>query len=378
MAPTPLLFCSHVVDWGGAERVLADLLQEIDRSRFAPHLACPGPGPLAVRASELGVPVHAVPVGGRSRLAKAISLPRAARSLRALASDIGARVVVATSMIAGYAAVLAQHRELRCVWHLHVVTRSRIASAALRRAAIVIAPSRAGALAAAPDLAHSGRLVVLPNGVPDPFFAARGSGLRASLGVVDGATLFGIVGRIDPDKGHEVLLRAFAELPATTAGPHLIVVGGEAFANSRQGVMGLTERLRSRALELGIAQRVHFLGHRDDTAALLGQIDVLVAPSTAPESAPRTIAEGQAAGLAVVASSIGGIPELIEDGVTGVLVPPNDPAALQERLRQLHADGRLRADLGARARRHAETAYSMRVFAQRFTELCAATGSARA
>lgn len=370
MVAEPVLFCSHVVDWGGAETVLADLLATIDRDRFAPHLACPGPGPLPDHAVGLGVPVHHVPIGGRSPLRKLLGIPRAARALRELAAQLDCRLLVANSMIAGYAAVRAQHHDLACLWHLHIVTRSRFARRSLRRAAAVVTPSRAGAAAVDPALLASGRLHVVPNGVHPRFFAPAPATLRAELGLAGHTPLVGIVARLDPRKGHDVLLAAFAALPAEL-GAHLLVVGGEAFGAAEARVRGYAQRLGQRIAGLGLGARVHLLGHRDDTAALTGQLDVAVVPSITLESAPRAVAEAQAAGRAVVASDIGGIGELIESGRDGLLVPPGDAAALTAAMRSLLRDATQRATLGRNAREKAVAGYSLATFARRFEAACA-------
>lgn len=363
MGVRKVLFCSHTVEWGGAEMVLVDLFQVLDRKHFEPHLACPGPGPLPARAGQLGVTTHTMPIGGSSPMAKAIGLPRAARHLRALAKRLGARLLYANTMIAGYAGVLAQRRELPCLWHLHIVTHSRIARCAVRRAAAVITPSRAGARAVAPRL-QDGRCTVVPNGVAPQFFAATGDGLRQELGLAAGTPLIGIVGRIDPHKGHAVLIEAMAALP----GPHLVIAGGESFADSQARIGGYTEQLR--ALAAGLEGRVHFLGHRSDTAALMAQLDVVVVPSIALESAPRAIAEAQAAGRAVIGSDIGGIAEMIAPGATGLLVAPGDARALSGALQTLLTDPGARARLGAAARDHALAEYSLERFGQRIAEVC--------
>jgi glycosyltransferase involved in cell wall biosynthesis len=368
----PLLFCSHVVDWGGAETVLADLLATIDRTRFAPHLACPRQGPLPDRARALGVPVHTVPLGGTSPLRKLLGLPRASRALRALAADLHCRLLIANSMLAGYAAVRAQHAQLACLWHLHIVTRSWFARRHLRRAAAVVTPSRAGAAAVGPDLAGSSRLHVVPNGVAERFFAAPAATLRDELGVPRAAPLLGIVTRLDPRKGHAVLLRAFAGLHHDPPA-HLAVVGGEAFGATEARVRGFAARLAALARELGVADRVHWLGHRDDTAAVVAQLDIAVVPSTVLESAPRAVAEAQAAGRAVVASDIGGIGELIASGRDGVLVPPGDEIALRQALDGLVRDPAQRATLGRQAHARARADYSLPAFARRFEAVCTAT-----
>ncbi|MCC7062346.1 MAG: glycosyltransferase family 4 protein [Planctomycetes bacterium] len=368
MPPQPILFCSHVVEWGGAETVLADLLGALDRSRFAPHLACPAAGPLPDRARALGVPVHALSLRGGSAFTKLCSLPRAARELRHIAREIGAPLVYANSMIAGYAAVLAQGPQLACLWHLHIVTQSRVARFALRRSRAVITPSRAGALAVDARMAASKRLTIVPNGVAEAFFTARSTGLREALGLPPGTGLVGMFGRLDPHKGHEVLLRAMARLPDSA---HAVIVGGEAFADSLARVRGYPERLRAVAAQGGLEPRVHFLGHRDDIAALMSQCDVVAVPSTALESAPRAVAEAQAAGRAVVGSRIGGIPELIEPGVTGLLCAPGDEHELAESIGSLLADEALRRRLGTAARAHAERHYTLAQFARTVEVTCA-------
>ena len=368
MPPQPILFCSHVVEWGGAETVLADLLGALDRSRFAPHLACPAAGPLPDRARALGVPVHALSLRGGSAFTKLCSLPRAARELRHIAREIGAPLVYANSMIAGYAAVLAQGPQLACLWHLHIVTQSRVARFALRRSRAVITPSRAGALAVDARMAASKRLTIVPNGVAEAFFTARSTGLREALGLPPGTGLVGMFGRLDPHKGHEVLLRAMARLPDSA---HAVIVGGEAFADSLARVRGYPERLRAVAAQGGLEPRVHFLGHRDDIAALMSQCDVVAVPSTALESAPRAVAEAQAAGRAVVGSRIGGIPELIEPGVTGLLCAPGDEHELAESIGSLLADEALRRRQGTAARAHAERHYTLAQFARTVEVTCA-------
>lgn len=383
MGARPILFCSHVVDWGGAETVLADLFSALDRTRWTPHLACPGPGPLADRARELGVTVHTVPFGTASPLRKVLGLPRAARALQRLAGDLGAPLLYANTMIAGYAGVLAQHRDLRCIWHVHIVATSAVTRAAARRAAAIIAPSAAGARAAIGGAFERTAVHVVPNGVAAAFFAARpraaGDGLRARLGVAAATPLVGIVGRIDPHKGHDVLLHAFAQLgtPVGGAAPHLAIVGGEAFAGSLARVAGYTDTLRQLAARLGIADRVHFTGHLDAPAAMVTDLDVVAVPSTALESAPRAVAEAQAAGLAVVATSLGGVPELIADGQTGLLVAPGDADALATALAGLLADPARRAALGQAARRHAAANYDLGVFAARIAAVCDEVAASR-
>ncbi len=364
MPVTPILFCSHVVEMGGAEVVLTELLAELDRERFQPHLAVPGSGPLADRCAALGVPVHRIQIGGANAWQKAASVPGAARALRRVAAATGCQILVANSMIAGYAAVLAQHRALRCVWHLHSVPQAFVARFAIRRAAHVIAPSRAGLLGVGRAFAASERATTIHNGVHERFFSTTGRGLRQRLGVPIETPLIGMIGRLDPRKGHDVLVQAHARWAGPRA-PHLVLVGGELFAGSLAHIAGFAEQLRQRIAQLGTGARVHWLGEVADTAPLLAELDVVAVPSIALESAPRTIAEAQAAGCAVVASAIGGTPELITHEVSGLLVPPGDVDALGRALARALDDTALRERMRAGGLAVARANYRMATFARR-------------
>lgn len=366
MPATPILFCSHVVELGGAEMVLLDLLGELDRSQFTPHLAVPGDGPLAAGAAERGVELHEVPLAGNSKLGKVRAIWRSAGPLAELARQMDCHLLVANSMIAGYAAGLALNRnpELALVWHLHTVTRSKIARAGLRRAHTVIAPSRAGL--DAPGLTNGTHI---HNGVPDRFFAPpapqAGATMRAQHGVPEGVALLGIIGRLDPHKGHDALLASLAQDWPSGAAPHLAIVGGELFADAHARLGGYADHLRREVTRLGLQARVHWLGEVDDTAPLLPQLDALVVPSTGTESAPRTIAEAQAAGCPVIASAVGGIPEMLQHGEAGLLAGTGTSTELVVGLRRALADDAWRAKAVHNARQYAETHYRMAAFARR-------------
>ncbi|MFT4840454.1 MAG: glycosyltransferase involved in cell wall biosynthesis [Planctomycetota bacterium] len=362
---TPILFCSHVLELGGAEMVLLDVLAELDRKRFTPHLAVPGNGPLASRAAKLGVPLHEIPLAGYSKLGKVRAIWRARRPLRRLAAELDCHVLVANSMIAGYAAVLAQQPGLACVWHLHAVLRSKIAHAALRRANQVIAPSQA-----ALDAANLSNGTRIENGVPDAFFNAAkpndaASGLRQQQRIPADAALFGIIGRLDPHKGHEVLLRSLALEWPNANGPHLAIAGGELFAESHARLGGFQDQMKALVTTLGLDDRVHWLGEVRDPATLLPQLDALVVPSSSLESSPRTIAEAQAARCPVIASDIGGIAEMLENGAAGLLVPPNDVQALGKALAQARDDQAWREQVVPKARQRAEQHYRVPAFVRR-------------
>ena len=162
--------------------------------------------------------------------------------------------------------------------------------------------------------------------------------MRASLGIDQDARVAGVIARLTEQKGHRYLLEALTA-PAL-ADLHLIVVGdGE-----------LRETLSAGAQRLGVAGRVHFLGARRDLGDLLAAMDVFVMPSLW-EGLPLSMILAMGAALPVVATAVAGIPEILESGTTGWLVPPADSAALTAALAGVFADRARAAAVGEAARR---------------------------
>ena len=156
------------------------------------------------------------------------------------------------------------------------------------------------------------------------------------------------IGRHVPEKGYRHLVDAAAALDRARPGAHWIFVGdGE-----------LRGELEARARRSGIESRVHFTGWRDDVADVLALADVCVLPSES-EGFGRVLVEAMAMGRAVVATAIGGVPDVVVAGETGLLVPPADPAALAEAVRALLDDPARAARFGAAGRARAESTFSL-------------------
>lgn len=161
--------------------------------------------------------------------------------------------------------------------------------------------------------------------------------LREEYGLESDAPIVGVVARLEPEKGHATLLDAWPLVLRCVPNACLLVVG----EGSRR------EELEAQAERLGVHGRVVFTGRRDDVPAVTAALDLAVLPSHR-EAQGLTILEAMALSRPVVASNVGGIPEMIEDGVTGLLVPPHDPEALAAAIVRLLTDHPL-ADMLARA-----------------------------
>lgn len=132
------------------------------------------------------------------------------------------------------------------------------------------------------------------------------------------------------------------------------------------------EELKELAGELGVRERVEFLGLRNDVHDLLHETDVFVHPATWEEAFGYTVMEAMASGCPVIASEVGGIPELIVDGSSGMLCPPGDDREIARQIRRLARNPELRSDLGRAARRRAEDGFTLEECAGSTIESCEA------
>jgi glycosyltransferase involved in cell wall biosynthesis len=177
---------------------------------------------------------------------------------------------------------------------------------------------------------------------------------RKNLGVDTRACLIGTVGRLTPVKGIPYLLEAARILLHQGTKVKVLIVG--------DGSIRLDLMVQTR--NLGISENVVFLGHREDTDELLQALDIFVLPSLS-EGIPMALLEAMAASRAVVASRVGGIPEIVEDGFEGFLVEPMDADSLAERCRQLIESPDIAKKMGEQARTRIERDFSATAMADR-------------
>ena len=143
----------------------------------------------------------------------------------------------------------------------------------------------------------------------------------------DDAAIVGVVGRLELEKGHPTLLEAWPRVLDRVPNAYLLIVGEGSRLDALRGIVR----------DLGVERHVIFTGRRDDIPAVTAAFDVAVLPSYR-EAQGLSILEAMAMSRPVVASNVGGIPEMIESGVNGLLVPPQDPAALADAIVRLLVD----------------------------------------
>lgn len=345
------MLVSHTAAPGGAERYLADLV----RGAEPWEAAFLGDGPVAEELSSSGAPVVVLRGGDRLQsigqgtswragAAAIADLVRASLRIARIAREYD--VLVANSQkslpVLVAAGVLARRP---VVWVLHDLMTDPAFSTVNRRVAVALSRcvrvvgvnSRATGAAFVAVGGQAAKVRVVPNGfdtdVPDPG-PDHGRALRELVGL-DERPVVGLFGRLAPWKGQDVLLRALPSLPDVQA----VLVGGPLF-----GADDVERDLRALVDSLGLADRVRFLGHREDVPTLMAGVDVVVHCSTVPEPFGRVLVEAHLARRPLVATDGGGVREIVTDGVDGLVVPPGDPHALTASVRRLLAD----RDLGQR------------------------------
>ena len=195
-----------------------------------------------------------------------------------------------------------------------------------------------------PDL-----VITIPNGIEicGEVQTEHSLQLRRHFNLPPLGRLVGTVARLAPQKGVSCFLRAAAILCPDTSTSFVVAGDGP-----------LRETLASEAQTLGLAERVFFLGHREDIPLLLQALDIFVLPSLT-EGTPLSLLEAMAAGLPVIATEVGGIPEMIRHGVTGLLVPPNRPAAMASAVQLLLENSELARGMGRAGRARVEQCFSL-------------------
>jgi glycosyltransferase involved in cell wall biosynthesis len=359
---------------GGAENAMFMLLESLDRDEWRPMLLledAPEVEPLARRAAALEVPVRRVPAMPLG-LAGARRVPGLVRLLRRerpdvfhahMSSPVACKWGLAAAVLARVPAVLGtvqvgayEPPNRSAYWQLRALARAVDRYLAVSGEIAAELTERLHWPAEKVEVAYNA-VDVERAAVPAP------PGLRAQLGGSETRPLVLTPARLDAQKGHGVLLEAIAAVPDA----HFLFAGD----GPARGA------LEARADELGVADRVSFLGRREDVPQLLAACDVFALPSLY-EGSSLAVLEAMAAGTAIVSSAIGGTEELIEDGRSGLLVPPGDAPALAAALRRALAEPELREKMAARARERVEAGLTREQNAERvaavYRELLARPG----
>lgn len=336
----------HVIESlaaGGAERVVVEYAMAHDRERYQPEICCVrSSGPLADTLRSAGIPVHEL--GRRSRLDPRPAL-RLASLMRREKYDVvhnhnfaALSVGVVACLFTGVKALVRTEHNVTLGGSSARTVLSR--AAALREDAQIAVSDAVRRSHIEAGRVPEARFVVVRNGIGEERLRpdVSSGAVRGGLGIGESEFVCLNIGSLTRQKNRVNLLRAVSLLGDIERLRVLVVGSGPREAE-----------LKELSTRLGLDERVRFLGERLDISNLLGASDAFVLSSDW-EGLPITLLEAMASGLPSVATSVGGIPEVIAEGETGYVVPPNDPEALADRIRALADDEELRSRMGAAAR----------------------------
>ena len=356
-APVPIAVMMTSFEPGGTERQMVELVRRLDPSRWTVHIACfRRRGSWFPRAAEAARSVAEFPVSSLKRpsmLRQMWSFAewcRAKRIALVHTADIYANIFgLPAAALASVPARIGNRRG-----QIQPPDRPP-AQIAMQRAAYgfahkVVANSRAAANRLIFERVPSRKIAVVPNGLDCDRVPPRPP--RATLRKVV------VVANLRPEKGHDVLIDAAVDVLRRFPDARFEIVGGG------PDLAPLLARAEARR----VLHAFTFLGQRDDVAARLAAADIFVLPSRS-EAFPNAVLEAMAAGLPIVASRVGGLCELIEEGTTGLLVPPGDPQPLADRICRLIADPPHAARMGSAARTAVHARYSFERMVESFESI---------
>ena len=369
-----ILFYNHTGQVSGAERVLQMILNGLDRERYACVVACPENSKLFELMNAAGERTRGL------RLLEArftwrpdlllhylLSFVQVIRNARTVVIEEAPDAIHANSIRAGIV-VAGRAIGLRVpgIWQGHGILPRHPLSTLVRLFALMSRRNRILAVSQAVVTGFRGLMLkpfsrrvpirVIHNAVDLEKFKPDSESrniAREALELTAAQSVIGMVGQLTPRKGQLELIESFAHVAREVPDAVLLIVGEPLFNRDEE----YADELRRAADSLGMADRVRFLGARSDVPQLMQAMDVLIVNSH-EEPFALTVLEGLASGVAVVATAVGGTPEMISDGENGCLVPARANEALAESLINLLHEPALRAWLGHNARQVAEARFS--------------------
>lgn len=362
-----ILYVNHASKISGAERCMLRILENIDRDRFEPILVCPD-GDLASEAQARGTKVvrsqfvdyqsNRSVILGRSvpnplvALAHALWLLSSGWRIGRIVRKSGVDIIHANTLLSRIPAYLGgvfSHTPV--IWHIRDILNSKPWLAlydilAKRKIAGIISVSNA----CRSQFSNQSNIWTVYDGIPANVFCSKpeqDAMVRSSFGWNQQDVVFGIFGRITPWKGHEQFLEAAIQVNRLFARTRWLVVG-EAWSDEEKN---FEAKLKDMSVKGGLGSSLVFTGFRNDVSSLMSACDVVVVPSILPDPFPNTVLEGMSCARAVVAFAVGGIPEAIEDGVTGRLVREKTASSLALAMEEMITNSDLRQEMGLRARK---------------------------
>lgn len=351
---------------GGAEISLLMLVKHLNRGIFEPIVVLPAEGGFSRQLEKLKIKVHIIPLHNicLRRLNPWPYLTTVRRLIEVIKKE-GAVLVHANDVAASQCSVpAAKLAGVPVVCHLREQDYSErvIRRGFLDRADWLIANSHWSANTFLAFRKNHQKISVIYNSLDLQEFSGdedSGTSFRSRFGIPQNSFLVGVIGRISADKGHHILLQAVAKIQRENPDICVVIIGAlHNTANCRYLCdKDFISRLRRMISNFGMERQVFFIEEKTDIVSAYRALDVLAAPTFA-ESFGRTVIEAMAVNKPVIASRVGGIPEIVEDGLTGILFDSGNTEQLSEALKRLIREPAMAGEMGRKGRERVERKFS--------------------
>jgi glycosyltransferase involved in cell wall biosynthesis len=357
---TRILYVHGIEAIGGAERDLIALLKTLDRHQWEPHVVCPGTGPFREQLHAIAVPTHALSFPPWRKPLAVFQRRSAGLHLGALVNQLDPAMIHVNDFwwVPHTVSAISSRRSNPVPIVAHVrqeIEPAKVQRYGLDRVEAVIAMSRQIEQSLIAGGVSASKVRTLYSGIDlsDKQPMHDGQAIRQMIGIPNGAVLLGTVANLFPRKGYEVMLRALPAIVRAVPTVHYVIVGSDDDDHA--------DRLKRLAHELKIADRVHIVGFQDPVQPFLASLDLYVHPALM-EGFGIAVVEAMAMGKAVVATTTGGLPEVVAQGETGLLVPPGDVESLTATVVSLLQDRVRREQMGHCGRARAHERFSLDAF----------------
>ncbi len=353
-----ILYLNPVSEIAGAEMSLLSLMSTLDREMFEPIVALPSPGPLVKRMAQLDV--ETITISQRQlKIKNPFPYFKTVFCLANLVRRRHVRLIHANAGISNqYGVMTARLCRIPIICHI----RGFFGKRAFRRmflnyADVLIANSHAVAASFSDFVSKSQKVVIIHNGVDLEGFSlnrTKAGMFRKKLGLPENAFVIGHLARVCPEKGQHILVDAIALVSDKHPEVYTLIVGDTSIDSSATFLASLKQQVQER----GLLEKVIFLGFVHNIAELYADLDLVVLPSL-KEPFGRTLIEGMAMMKPVIGTRAGGADEVVEDGVTGLLVPAGDSIQLAKAILNVMENRDAAREFGANGRKRVEKFFSI-------------------
>jgi glycosyltransferase involved in cell wall biosynthesis len=377
---TNILYLHAGSEMYGADKILLEILKGIDLSKFRPYVVLPNDGPLLLEIKNLGIDVDVFELGVLRRkyfnvlgfLNRLFYFVIASIRISTICRNKNIHIIHSNTSVVLVGGVIAKLANKPHVWHIHEITtspkfvRKVLANIIPRLSTQVVAVSNAVKyhLISGCKL-NSDKTIVIYNGITiNSYFKTDVNKIKYEFGLTKNNVIVGMVGRINRWKGQTKFLDVAKIIKSYNLNAKFFIVG-----DTFDGEEYLLGDLRKKIRELDLEKDVILTGFRNDIPNFLATFDVLLLPSIEPDPFPTVVLEAMASSKPVVSFAHGGAVEMIEDGVTGYVVPPLDVQLMADSAMRILNDIQTGLIMGINARKRSELLFSNASFITKINNL---------